>query len=199
MICSIKAGGRILEEPALIRNAAVNYFKLSYSEEKEVRSEINGHFKRRWILEQSQMLEEHFKEEEIVAAIKDCHSLKAPRPDGFNFSFIKKAWTIMREDMLNFFADFYDHATLARGINCTFITLIPKVDGASCFKEFRPISMVGCIYKILAKVLANRLRKGLPTINSGSFCGGGNRFWMGFLLLTRSLIAGRKGKTKDLF
>lgn len=64
----------------------------------------------------------------------------------------------MKQDIMAFFADFYEHGNLARGINCTFITLIPKKDGANCFGDFRPISMVGFVYKILAKVLANTLR-----------------------------------------
>lgn len=110
------------------------------------------------------MLEYKFEMEEIVAAIKDCNSLKAPGPDGFNFSFVKKAWNIMKSDVRAFFEEFYEHANLAIGINSTFITLIPKTEEASCFKEYRPISMVGCVYKILAKVLANRVRKVLPSI-----------------------------------
>jgi hypothetical protein len=48
---------------------------------------------------------------------------------------------------------------LTRGINSTFIALIPKVDNPQRLDHFRPISLVGSIYKILAKVLANRLRQ----------------------------------------
>lgn len=70
----------------------------------------------------------------------------------------------MKMDYMSFLADFYEHATLARGINCTFIALIPKIEGASFFNEFRPINMVGCLYKILAKVLANRFKRVLPSI-----------------------------------
>ena len=42
-------------------------------------------------------------------------------------------------------------------MNATFITLIPKKHAASEIKDFRPISLVGEVYKIIAKVLANRL------------------------------------------
>lgn len=41
----------------------------------------------------------------------------------------------------------------------TWVTLIPKFEGAMKIKDYRPISMVGCIYKVITKVLANRLRK----------------------------------------
>ena len=40
----------------------------------------------------------------------------------------------------------------------TWVTLIPKFDGAQEIKDYRPISMVGCVYKMIAKVLANRLK-----------------------------------------
>lgn len=122
---------------------------------------LNGWFNRTKLSsEQAQFLEKQFEEEEIAIAVKDCNSLKSPGLYGFNFSFVKKAWNIMKQDIMTFFAEFYEHANLARGINCTFIALIPKVDGATTFSEYRPISMVGCIYKILAKVL----RQVLPSM-----------------------------------
>ncbi|XP_077232674.1 pentatricopeptide repeat-containing protein At4g14170-like [Tasmannia lanceolata] len=51
------------------------------------------------------------------------------------------------------------------GTGATFITLIPKVPGASKISEYRPISLVGCLYKVLAKVLADRLKMVLPSVN----------------------------------
>jgi len=44
-----------------------------------------------------------------------------------------------------------------KGVNITFITLIPKVENPQRLSNFRPISLVGGMYKILAKVLAHRL------------------------------------------
>lgn len=41
--------------------------------------------------------------------------------------------------------------------------MIPKVEGAAELKDFRPISMVGCIYKIIAKIMAIRLKKVMPS------------------------------------
>jgi len=53
--------------------------------------------------------------------------------------------------------EFHRNSKLAMGINSTFIALIPKVDSPYCLNDFRPISLVGSMYKSLAKVLANRL------------------------------------------
>jgi len=53
--------------------------------------------------------------------------------------------------------EFHRNRKLTKGINSTFIVLIPKVDNPQHLNDFRPISLVGSMYKILAKVLANRL------------------------------------------
>ena len=45
-----------------------------------------------------------------------------------------------------------------------FIILIPKVENPQSLKEFRAISLFGCMFKIVAKVLANRLKKVLPRL-----------------------------------
>jgi len=59
---------------------------------------------------------------------------------------------------MRFVLEFHRNGKLSRGINSTFIALIPKVESPQKLTDFRPISLVGCLYKILAKVLANRLR-----------------------------------------
>jgi hypothetical protein len=57
---------------------------------------------------------------------------------------------------------------LTKGINSTFIALIPKVESPQCLSDFRPISLVNCLYKILSKVLANRLRNVIGSVISTS-------------------------------
>ncbi|GJX15682.1 RNA-directed DNA polymerase, eukaryota, reverse transcriptase zinc-binding domain protein [Tanacetum coccineum] len=55
--------------------------------------------------------------------------------------------------------DFFDHFAMPKGANSSFITLIPKVANPIHIKDFRPISLIGVHYKIIAKILANRLAK----------------------------------------
>ncbi|GKD16416.1 putative RNA-directed DNA polymerase, eukaryota, reverse transcriptase zinc-binding domain protein [Tanacetum coccineum] len=52
---------------------------------------------------------------------------------------------------------------IPRGCNSSFIALVPKVQDALHISDFRPISLIGCQYKVIAKVLANRL---LQVVNS---------------------------------
>ena len=51
-------------------------------------------------------------------------------------------------------------------LNRAYIVLIPKVPGAEHVRDFRPISLSNSIYLIIAKVLANHLRKVLPPLIS---------------------------------
>lgn len=54
--------------------------------------------------------------------------------------------------------EFHENGKLARGCNASFIVLIPKKEGSCGINQMRPISLVGSLYKILTKVLANRLK-----------------------------------------
>ena len=62
-----------------------------------------------------------------------------------------------------------------RSLNASFLTIILKKGNAVNIKDFRPISLVGSVYKLLSKVLANRLRAVLDNLiseNQNSFVGG---------------------------
>ena len=62
-------------------------------------------------------------------------------------------------DIMDLFKDFHERERFGKGLNSTFLVLIPKRRGAEDLKDFRPISLVGSLYKLIAKVLANRLKK----------------------------------------
>ncbi|MCI52282.1 cysteine-rich receptor-like protein kinase, partial [Trifolium medium] len=96
-------------------------------------------------------------------------------PDGINFVFIKDFWTELKADIMRFITEFHHNGKLSKGINSTFIAIIPKIDSPQRLNDFRPISLVGSLYKILAKVLANRLRLVMSSVISESqttFCDG---------------------------
>ena len=75
------------------------------------------------------------------------------------------------------FEEFYHHSKFEKSLNATFIALIPKKNDASNIRDFRPISLVGSLYKILSKVLANRLKQVLDQLISKSqnSCVGGRQ------------------------
>lgn len=105
------------------------------------------------------MLTEPFSHDEIDAAVASCEGNKAPGPDGFNFAFVKSAWQVIKYDVYEIVERFWNSSQLPRGCNTAFIALIPKTESPCGFKDFKPISMVGCIYKIVSKILARRLQR----------------------------------------
>ena len=63
----------------------------------------------------------------------------------------------IKVDVLKIFEIFFESGFFDKRLNASFIALIPKCSSALGLSNYRPISLVGCIYKLLAKVLANRL------------------------------------------
>ena len=88
-------------------------------------------------------------------------------------------------DILDLFKDFHERGRFGKGLNSTFLVLIPKIRGAEEVKDFRPISLIGSIYKLIAKVLANRLKK----VMYGLVNPAQNAFVEGRQILDASLIA----------
>jgi hypothetical protein len=72
----------------------------------------------------------------------------------------------MKGDVMRFISEFHRNGKLTKGLNSTFIALIPKVDSPQRLNDFRPISLVGSLYKILAKLLTNRLRMVIGSVIS---------------------------------
>ncbi|KAJ9677520.1 hypothetical protein PVL29_022489 [Vitis rotundifolia] len=76
------------------------------------------------------------------------------------------SWDFTKAEIIAFFSDFFRFGTFQRSLNSTFLVLIPKKGGAEELKDFRPISLVGSLYKLLAKVLANRLKQAVGEVVS---------------------------------
>ena len=104
-------------------------------------------------------LERKFEREEILQVISDLEGDKAPGPDGFTMAFYKHCWRVVEKDVLVVFVEFFHHYMFEKSLNATtFIVLIPKTNDASNIRDFQPIRFVESVYKILAKVLTNRLK-----------------------------------------
>ena len=62
----------------------------------------------------------------------------------------------------------FERGQYEKSLNATFISLIPKKSDAAEVKDFRPISLIGTVYKIIAKVLVNRLKEVIRDVISES-------------------------------
>ena len=92
---------------------------------------------------------------------------------------------MIKGEVMAVFNDFFVSGKFVKSLNSTFIVMVPKKEGADDFKDFKPISLVGSLYKLIAKVLANKLKKMMSwLVNKAQ-----NAFVEGRQILDASLIA----------
>lgn len=87
-------------------------------------------------------------------ALKSLDSNKASGPDGLNGAYIKKLWQFIVDDFLHMVKEFQITGSIPKGLNYSFIILIPKVDSPKVPGDYRPISLLNFTMKNLLKVLA---------------------------------------------
>ncbi|KAI0513575.1 hypothetical protein KFK09_009600 [Dendrobium nobile] len=102
--------------------------------------------------------------EEVKSAIFDGKVTSTPGPDGFSYAFYRRTWHILGTQVFDAVNSFFTSGSLPKGVKATAITLIPKCSHASNINDFRPISLCNVFYKIIAKILAERIKKVLPLI-----------------------------------
>ena len=105
--------------------------------------------------EDATWLDRPFDEEEVLGVVHDFNGDKALGPDGFTMTFFQSCCSMVKTDIMNVFHIFHAHAVFEKSLNATFLTLIPKKIDVVDVKAFWPNSLVGGLYKITAKVLAN--------------------------------------------
>jgi hypothetical protein len=113
-------------------------------------------------------LERDFEESEVFEVVKNLNGDTALEPYGFSLGFFHTCWEILKEVIMAVFREFHGKGRFEKNIIATFISLIPKKVGMVDIKDFCPISLVGAIYKIISKVLVNRLKQVLEKIISNS-------------------------------
>eukprot|EP00253_Pinus_taeda_P017458 PITA_17458 len=133
-------------------------------------------------------------EKEGSEVLKEMQNGKAPGPDGFNVDFFKFCWNIVKKDILRVVEDSNLNKTILKALNTSFIALIPKQDNAQMPEKYRPIALCSVVYKIISKVVANRLKPLLPTIISGEQSG-----WVMALVTSSSFSILVNGSPSDIF
>ena len=115
-------------------------------------------------------IENLFTKEKEFQALYSVDSDKAPGLDDFTIDFFQKCWNVVKGDIVWLFHNFHHREMFERSLNPAFISLIPKKKSRGCGvqKDFRPISLIGSVYKILAKVLGNRVKKVLDKLISNT-------------------------------
>lgn len=107
-----------------------------------------------------------FLKEEVEEAVKEMKPITAPGLDGMPPLFYQSFWSLIGEDICSAVLDCLENCKIPREIKCTNITLIPKVKSPELITDFSLISLCNVLYKIVSKVLANRLKAILPYVIS---------------------------------
>jgi len=133
----LQVNGVEVEGVQNIRAAVFNHFSSHFRHIEVERPGVdNLSFRQLTMLESGNIIRP-FTLDEVKQAIWDCNSYKSLGSDGISFSFLKQFWNVMKDDFLRFVMEFHRNGR------------VPKVDSPQRSNDFRPISLVGCMYKVL--------------------------------------------------
>ncbi|GKA81562.1 RNA-directed DNA polymerase, eukaryota [Tanacetum coccineum] len=155
-IRGIMVDGKWQDNP-ICQSEFLLHFRKRFERPSDNRIFLDMNFPKTISLDQQTELESAVSKEEVKKAVWDCGSDKSPGPDGFSFGFYRKFWSCIENDVFTAVNYFFTFGDIPKGCNSCFIALILKVHDATLVKDFRPISLIGSIYRIIAKILANRL------------------------------------------
>ncbi|KAF5789658.1 putative RNA-directed DNA polymerase [Helianthus annuus] len=157
-ISGLRIEGEWVNNPFIIKDFVAAFFGERFAEPMVERPQLVCPNLAQLSGSEAETLVGPFLVEEIKRAVWDCHGDRAPGPDGLNFSFIKRCWDGFQQDFVNLFNEFYQKASINNACTSSFLALIPKCNDPSGLTDFRPISLIGCINKVISKVLVNRLK-----------------------------------------
>jgi len=113
-----------------------------------------------------ELLEMQLSLVEIDQSINQCKSSTAPGSDGFGYRFLKQFWQLLRVPLFRYAAAAFETGALTDSFRTASIRLIPKKGEASDLKNWRPISLLNCSYKVLSRAINNRLKTVSDTLLS---------------------------------
>jgi len=163
-ICGLNINGAWTSDPKAMKAEIHSFFSAKFVEQRPIRPKFFCENFKKLSVDQCLAIEEPITMEEIKREMWSCGGEKASGPDGFTFKLLRHKWELMKFDICNFVRHFERTGTFSKGCNSSFITLIPKVTDPLHLGEYRPISLIGSLYKITAKVLAIRLKSVIGSV-----------------------------------
>eukprot|EP01018_Ginkgo_biloba_P002192 Gb_33330 [translate_table: standard] len=141
----------------------VDHFKVLYKEENKTTIaevvKMSSFFPSFVGEEDNVSLTKEITVDELQGVMVSLQKDKSPGPNGWTVEFLLGCFYFIETDLLRVIEESRSLAKMLFAFNSTFIALIPKTDNPESFEDFRPISLCNCIYKILAKIIAMRIKK----------------------------------------
>lgn len=159
-----------------IQNHVIQFYSDLYSSNPQVNSDFGTVSSYPAIKEEDRIiLEKEVTIEETKKALFSKGSYKSPGPDGYHPIFFKRQWYSIGNSIYRLVTDCFAKPSNIRELNQTLLTLIPKCDDPSRVAHLRPIALCNVSYKIVSKVIVQRLKNFLPYVifaNRSSFIAG---------------------------
>ena len=168
-----KADGSITVQEEEIKDEAERFFReflqlIPNDYEGTTVEELQNLLPFRCSTEEKERLIKPVLAEEIKKILFAMPTDKSPGPDGFTAEFYKSTWDIIGSEFILAVQSFFVKGFLPKGVNSTILALIPKKLETKEMKDYRPISCCNVIYKVISKIIANRLKLVLPKFIAGN-------------------------------
>jgi hypothetical protein len=159
--------GQWVEDDSSLRELVTNYYKDLFAETNENLVTLDMKYGFKPLEDEvAHNIDIVVQNDEIGTTLFEMGAWKALGPDGYPAGFYQKNWSIVAPKMYDFVKHIWLHPENIASVNTTNICLIPKVDKPEFVSQFRPISLCNVSYKVLTKVIVNRLKPLIPLIIS---------------------------------
>jgi exonuclease III len=164
----------LVSKPAEVLDCLYDYYSNLYARNRNINEENFENFNADVKLNSSdkKLLDQYISLEECKEALDALPSGKTPGTDGISTEFLKKFWSSISTHFYKALQCSIKEGMLSVEQRRAVISLIPK-DGkdSRLINNWRPISVTNVDYKIIAKVIANRLKIVLPMLINEDQCG----------------------------
>uniref|UniRef100_A0A803QFT1 Reverse transcriptase domain-containing protein n=1 Tax=Cannabis sativa TaxID=3483 RepID=A0A803QFT1_CANSA len=158
--------GQVIDWESGIQEVMISYFQNLFTPSITQWDDVVDCIPRTISQLQNEQMLAPIDDKEVQDALFQMHPDKSPGPDGMSPGFYQKFWGIVGKDVVKLVTDFFATGIFEANLPNTNIVLVPKKKNPKSMLDLRPISLCNVLYKIVSKVLANRLKKVLYCVIS---------------------------------
>ena len=155
----LRDGNRIIEDPNEISSHILSYFQGMFKADPNVVDTglVDRIIPRLVSDDENTTLIAMPSSDEIFLVMSSMDRSSAPGPDGFGGYFYHHCWSIVGPDVTKAVQSFFSDGFVLPNFNSNLLVLIPKVSGADSVSQLRPIALANFVFKIITRIMADRL------------------------------------------